>query len=98
MDVIETVAPLTAGQGVALAVDPVGATLQTSLAALRPEGRLVFVGNAGASNLQLDLWPALQQRQPEENSTLSWTAPSRSLPLPKRMPTRKALSVSDASF
>ncbi|WP_342240767.1 zinc-binding dehydrogenase [Inquilinus sp. OTU3971] len=63
VDVIETVLRLTEGRGVDLVVDPVGATLQTSLAALRPEGRLVFVGNAGGSNLQLDLWPALQGNQ-----------------------------------
>jgi NADPH:quinone reductase-like Zn-dependent oxidoreductase len=62
-DVIETVLRLTEGRGVDLVVDPVGATLQTSLAALRSEGRLVFVGNAGGSNLQLDLWPALQGNQ-----------------------------------
>ncbi|OWJ69160.1 quinone oxidoreductase family protein [Inquilinus limosus] len=63
VDVIETVLRLTEGRGVDLVVDPVGATLPTSLAALRPEGRLVFVGNAGGSNLQLDLWPALQGNQ-----------------------------------
>jgi NADPH:quinone reductase-like Zn-dependent oxidoreductase len=62
-DVIETVLRLTEGRGVDLVVDPVGATLQTSLAALRPEGRLVFVGNAGGSQLSIDLWPALQANQ-----------------------------------
>jgi len=63
VDVGETVLRLTAGQGVDLVVDPVGATLGASLAMLRPEGRLVFVGNAGGSSLHLDLWPALQSNQ-----------------------------------
>ncbi|QGL96398.1 zinc-binding alcohol dehydrogenase family protein [Stenotrophomonas maltophilia] len=63
VDVVAEVARLTQGQGVDLAVDPVGTTLQTSLAALRPEGRLVFVGNAGGTKLDLDLWPALQANQ-----------------------------------
>ncbi|RWR05619.1 quinone oxidoreductase family protein [Paenirhodobacter populi] len=62
-DVVETVMRLTEGRGVDLVVDPVGTTLQSSLAALRPEGRLVFVGNAGGSRLDLDLWPALQANQ-----------------------------------
>lgn len=50
-------ARLTDGRGVDLVIDPVGATLQASLAALRPQGRLVFVGNAGGSKLDIDLWP-----------------------------------------
>ncbi|MCY1380761.1 putative NAD(P)H quinone oxidoreductase, PIG3 family [compost metagenome] len=54
---------LTGGRGVDLVIDPVGATLQNSLAVLRPEGRLVFVGNAGGSVLSIDLWPALQGNQ-----------------------------------
>jgi NADPH:quinone reductase len=40
-------------------LDPVGSTLQGWLAALRPEGRLVFVGNASGSNLRIDLLQAL---------------------------------------
>jgi NADPH:quinone reductase-like Zn-dependent oxidoreductase len=62
-DVVDTVMRLTEGRGADLVVDPVGTTLQASLAALRPEGRLVFVGNAGGSQLTLDLWPALQANQ-----------------------------------
>lgn len=62
-DVVDTVMRLTEGRGVDLVLDPVGATLQGSLAALRPEGRLVFVGNAGGSQLGIDLWPALQANQ-----------------------------------
>jgi NADPH2:quinone reductase len=62
-DVVDTVMRLTEGRGADLVVDPVGTTLQDSLAVLRPEGRLVFVGNAGGSQLSLDLWPALQANQ-----------------------------------
>lgn len=63
-DVVDTVMRLTEGRGVDLVLDPVGTTLQGSLAALRPEGRLVFVGNAGGgSQLGIDLWPALQANQ-----------------------------------
>jgi NADPH2:quinone reductase len=62
-DVVDTVMRLTEGRGADLVVDPVGTTLQSSLAALRPEGRLVFVGNAGGSQLGIDLWPALQANQ-----------------------------------
>ena len=51
---------LTDGDGVDLVVDPVGGTtLAGSLAALRPHGRLVFVGNAGGGGLAVDLWPAM---------------------------------------
>lgn len=62
-DVVDTVMRLTQGRGVDLVLDPVGATLQGSLAALRPEGRLIFVGNAGGSQLSIDLWSALQANQ-----------------------------------
>jgi NADPH:quinone reductase len=62
-DVVGTVMGLTGGRGVDLVVDPVGTTLQTSLGALRPEGRLVFIGNAGGSRLAIDPWPALQANQ-----------------------------------
>lgn len=62
-DVVAAVIRLTKGRGADLVVDPVGSTLQGSLAALRPEGRLVFVGNAGGSPLGIELWPALQANQ-----------------------------------
>jgi len=62
-DVAQEVLRLTGGQGADLVVDPVGSTLKDSLASLRPEGRLVFVGNAARSSLELDLWPALQANQ-----------------------------------
>ncbi len=61
--VADEVLRLTGGRGADLVVDSVGSTLKESLAALRPEGRLVFVGNAGRSSLELDLWPALQANQ-----------------------------------
>lgn len=54
---------LTEGRGVDLVVDPVGATLRSSLAVLRPVGRLVFVGNAGGSQLCVNVWPAMQANQ-----------------------------------
>lgn len=62
-DVADEVMRLTGGRGVNLAVDPVGSTLRGSLASLQPEGRLIFVGNAGRAALDLDLWPALQANQ-----------------------------------
>jgi NADPH2:quinone reductase len=62
-DVVEAARQITHGAGVNLVIDPVGATLHASLAALAPEGRLVFVGNAGGGNLAIDLWPAMQANQ-----------------------------------
>lgn len=62
-DVVAAVAALTDGKGADLVVDPVGTTLATSLRALRAEGRLVFVGNAGGGTLNPDLWPAMAANQ-----------------------------------
>lgn len=62
-DVAGEVLRLTGGKGADLVVDPVGSTLQASLSALAPEGRLVFVGNAGGGGLNVDLWPAMQNNQ-----------------------------------
>lgn len=62
-DVAAAVLDRTGGRGADLIVDPVGSTLQTSLAALGASGRLVFVGNAGGSELTVDLWPALMANQ-----------------------------------
>lgn len=62
-DQIEAVQKITEGKGVDLVIDPVGATLTVSLALLAPEGRLVFVGNAGGGGLTVDLWPAMQSNQ-----------------------------------
>jgi NADPH:quinone reductase-like Zn-dependent oxidoreductase len=62
-DVVAEVLRLTEGRGADLIVDPVGSTLQDSLAALAPEGRLVFVGNAGGGGLNVDLWQPMQNNQ-----------------------------------
>lgn len=62
-DVVELAMQITGGKGVDVVIDPVGVTLQASLAALAPEGRLVFVGNAGGGDLTVDLWPPMQANQ-----------------------------------
>lgn len=62
-DVHDAIMNLTDNRGVDLAIDPIGSTLRTSLSVLRPGGRLVFVGNAGRSSLEVDLWQALQANQ-----------------------------------
>lgn len=62
-DVVAEVLRLTDGRGADLVIDPVGSTLQDSLAALAPEGRLVFVGNAGGGGLNVDLWQPMQNNQ-----------------------------------
>ncbi|MDP9840589.1 NADPH:quinone reductase-like Zn-dependent oxidoreductase [Neorhizobium huautlense] len=62
-DVVEEVRRLTGGKGADLVIDPVGSTLQSSLLALAPEGRLVFVGNAGGGALAVDLWQPMQNNQ-----------------------------------
>lgn len=62
-DVVEEVQRLTGGKGADLVIDPVGSTLQSSLAALAPEGRLVFVGNAGGGGVVADLWQPMQNNQ-----------------------------------
>ncbi|MGZ2385305.1 quinone oxidoreductase family protein [Rhizobium brockwellii] len=62
-DVAEEARRLTNGKGVDLVIDPVGSTLQASLSALAPEGRLVFLGNAGGGKLDVDLWQPMQNNQ-----------------------------------
>ena len=62
-DVVEEVLRLTDGRGADLVIDPVGSTLQASLSALAPEGRLVFVGNAGGGGLHVELWQPMQNNQ-----------------------------------
>ncbi|MBO0144004.1 zinc-binding alcohol dehydrogenase family protein [Agrobacterium sp. Ap1] len=59
-DVVGEARRLTNGKGVDLVIDPVGSTLQASLSALAPEGRLVFLGNAGGGKLDVDLWQPMQ--------------------------------------
>ncbi|EOW2737190.1 zinc-binding alcohol dehydrogenase family protein [Klebsiella michiganensis] len=62
-NIVDSVRQYTHGTGVDLVIDPVGTTLPVSLSALAPEGRLVFVGNAGGNSLTVDLWPAMQSNQ-----------------------------------
>lgn len=62
-NVVDSVREYTHGAGVDLVIDPVGTTLPDSLAALAPEGRLVFVGNAGGGSLTVGLWPPMQSNQ-----------------------------------
>lgn len=62
-NIVDSVRQYTHGTGVDLVIDPVGTTLPASLSALAPEGRLVFVGNAGGNSLTVDLWPAMQSNQ-----------------------------------
>ena len=62
-NIVDSVRQHTHGTGVDLVIDPVGTTLPVSLSALAPEGRLVFVGNAGGDSLTVDLWPAMQSNQ-----------------------------------
>lgn len=62
-DVAAEVRRLTGGRGVDLVVDPVGSTLRISTEALRPEGRIVVVGNAGGGRMEVDLWTTLQTNQ-----------------------------------
>ncbi|EPR23325.1 zinc-binding alcohol dehydrogenase family protein [Agrobacterium radiobacter] len=62
-DVVEEVRRLTGGKGADLVIDPVGSTVQSSLLALAPEGRLVFVGNAGGGGLAVELWQPMQNNQ-----------------------------------
>ena len=62
-NIVDSVRQYTHGTGVDLVIDPVGTTLPVSLSALAPEGRLVFVGNAGGGSLTVDLWPAIQSNQ-----------------------------------
>lgn len=62
-NVVDSVREYAHGSGVDLVIDPVGTTLPASLAALAPEGRLVFVGNAGGGSLNVDLWPPMLSNQ-----------------------------------
>ncbi|WP_414164168.1 quinone oxidoreductase family protein [Superficieibacter sp. BNK-5] len=62
-NIVDSVQQFTHGTGVDLVIDPVGTTLPVSLSALAPEGRLVFVGNAGGGSLTVDLWAPMQSNQ-----------------------------------
>ncbi len=62
-DVVGEVKRITGNRGVDVALDPIGTTLHTSIAALAPGGRLIFVGNAGGGNMDVDLWSPMQSNQ-----------------------------------
>jgi NADPH2:quinone reductase len=62
-DVVAAVREITNDTGVNLVLDPVGKTLRASLHVLAPQGRLVFVGNAGGDDLSVDLWSPMQSNQ-----------------------------------
>ncbi|HEY2070858.1 MAG TPA: zinc-binding dehydrogenase [Rhizomicrobium sp.] len=53
-DVVEAVMKITGGSGVDVVVDPVGSTLQTSIACLGSRGRVSLVGNAGRERTPVD--------------------------------------------
>lgn len=55
-EVLSEVMRVTGDRGVDVALDPIGSTLPITIAALAPEGRLIFVGNAGGMSMDLDLW------------------------------------------
>ena len=63
IDVVNELMRLASRRGVKIVIDPVRSTLQSSLAVLRQQGHLVFVGNTGEQNLTIDLWPFLQANQ-----------------------------------
>lgn len=62
-DVVTEVRRLTGQRGVDVVIDAVGSTLTSSLAALAPQGRLVFVGNTGGGRLGVDLCSPMQSNQ-----------------------------------
>jgi NADPH2:quinone reductase len=54
-DFVAAVRGATQGRGVDLVVDPVGTTLQDSIAALAYRGRAITVGNAGRADRRIDV-------------------------------------------
>jgi len=54
-DVVQAVMKITGNQGVDLVVDPVGSTLQTSIACLGYRGRISLVGQAGRDPTKVDV-------------------------------------------
>ena len=59
-DVLQEVMKLTGNRGVDVVVDPVGSTLQTSIACLAPRGRVSLVGQAGrAADNMIDPRPLM---------------------------------------
>ena len=62
-DPVQAVREITGGRGVDLAVDPVGTTLQGSLACLAYRGRAITVGNAGRGDRRVDVQPLMLGNQ-----------------------------------
>jgi NADPH2:quinone reductase len=62
-ELVAAVREATDGRGVDLVVDPVGATLQESLACLAYRGRVSYVGNAGRGEMRIDVRPLMQGNQ-----------------------------------
>ncbi|MBE7209533.1 MAG: zinc-binding dehydrogenase [Gluconacetobacter diazotrophicus] len=59
-DVAEAVGRITGGEGAAVVVDPVGgATLDASIAAVAPHGRVLLLGRSGGGTMNPELWPAV---------------------------------------
>ena len=62
-DPVQAVREITGGRGVDLVVDPVGTTLQGSLASLAYRGRAITVGNAGRGDRRVDVQPLMLGNQ-----------------------------------
>ncbi|WP_082608037.1 zinc-binding alcohol dehydrogenase family protein [Acidovorax sp. Root219] len=62
-DVVSEVLRVTGNRGVDVALDPNETTLRDSMAVLAPEGRLVFVGSAGSTAIEVDLRKSMQANQ-----------------------------------
>ena len=62
-DPVQAVRAITDGRGVDLVVDPVGTTLEASLACLAYRGRAITVGNAGRGDRRVDVQPLMLGNQ-----------------------------------
>lgn len=62
-DLVPAVREATGARGVDLVVDPVGTTLEQSLACLAYRGRAITVGNMGRAATHIDVRPLLQGNQ-----------------------------------
>jgi NADPH2:quinone reductase len=62
-DLVPAVREATDGRGVDLVVDPVGATLNASIACLAYRGRAIVVGNAGRGDTRIDARPLMLGNQ-----------------------------------
>ncbi len=62
-DLVKALFNLTDGRGADLVVDPVGTTLEQSLACLAYRGRAIMVGNAGRGDTRIDVRPLMTGNQ-----------------------------------